>query len=377
MKITKLTLAVLVAVGTVFTSCSSDDKIEEIVDKLTEYKFTRDGVSTVDYSEQTILLKQAFEIGAKLSAPEDPAITVDDINNRFKEGTNFSDSSLNGSKLVEFVATSSHTDFDTYISGQINDVFASSETASEGVAGSYTSNGKTRYFNEKGLEYSQAYYKGLIGAFTLDQIVNVILSDVKTASNTVIEGENYTEQEHLWDQAYGFLYGISEDDTTYSDRFLGHYLEEIQGQENFKKVKSVVDAALISGRQAIVANNETALDAAIKTLRTQLSIVPVVRGLYYLQNARATAGTPDSFHALSEGYGFIHSLQYTYNVATNKPYFTAQEVASYIAILEEGNGFYDLTTDDLVTDLMTPIYDKIAGDLGVSTLADVVEKAVE
>ena len=50
--------------------------------------------------------------------------------------------------------------------------------------------------------------------------------------------------------------------------------------------------------------------------------------------SKAAAGTPaDAIHALSEGYGFIMSLQVT-NDGTGKPYFTNSEVNAMLAKID-------------------------------------------
>ena len=70
---------------------------------------------------------------------------------------------------------------------------------------------------------------------------------------------------------------------------------------------------------------------------------------------------------MSEGYGFIYSLQFTYNPLTKSPYFTRDET---LALLEKlygsDNGFYDLTSE---------ILDEISNDIIAKydfTLSEVV-----
>jgi len=50
---------------------------------------------------------------------------------------------------------------------------------------------------------------------------------------------------------------------------------------------------------------------------------------------------------LSEGIGFIYSLQFTRKPNSNEPYFTKSEVSTFMNTLLSGNGFWDLTTDTL------------------------------
>ena len=48
---------------------------------------------------------------------------------------------------------------------------------------------------------------------------------------------------------------------------------------------------------------------------------------------RDSGNTADAFHALSEGYGFIMSLQFT-NDGTDTPYFSNSEVNSFLTSMD-------------------------------------------
>ena len=61
----------------------------------------------------------------------------------------------------------------------------------------------------------------------------------------------------------------------------------------------------------------------------------------------------DYFHDLSEGYGFIMSLQFTFDEG-GTPYFTNVEVNNMLASLQAGNGFWDRTAQEL-TDMANNI----------------------
>lgn len=41
-------------------------------------------------------------------------------------------------------------------------------------------------------------------------------------------------------------------------------------------------------------------------------------------------------HEMSEGLGFVYGLQFTYNPATGKPYFSNQEVTDYVNSIDFG-----------------------------------------
>jgi hypothetical protein len=396
MKITKLTLTTLTLIGAVFTSCSDDsDSNEDVVSSFTQnfsdiddsnviapdtYVFERDGSTTVDFSGQTTRLKQVNEIGA-LMLSANPVPTEDDFTNRFNQALSFTDATLNGSKnvrsktgssvgLFQSNATDSELikeDFDAYLLNQIA-VLSSTNEASVGVAGTYSDT--PRYFNEKGLEYQQAFYKGLIGALTIDQSLNHYFNRLdddfdgtlsyrtENDATTLATDENFTTMEHHWDEAYGYVYGLDADE----DNLLQKYLNDIASQANFSDIAENVFKAFKLGRAAIVAKEYDVRDEAVEVIRYQISKIPGGRALYYLDDAKTifeddATDNRDAFHSLSEAYGFIYSLQFTYNPLTSEPYFTKAEVDIMIATLEEDNGFYDLTADDL-DDLLNQIVDK-------------------
>ena len=57
----------------------------------------------------------------------------------------------------------------------------------------------------------------------------------------------------------------------------------------------------------------------------------------------AAGNTADAFHALSEGYGFVMSLQFT-NDGNNSPYFDNATVNSWLALMDN---FWTVSNSDL------------------------------
>ncbi|MGC1516465.1 MAG: DUF4856 domain-containing protein, partial [Maribacter sp.] len=77
---------------------------------------------------------------------------------------------------------------------------------------------------------------------------------------------------------------------------------------------------------------------------------------YYLQQARPSLSQENpaygtAFHDLSEGYGFIYSLQFTRKPNSNEPYFTKAEVDAFLVdLLDDGpNGLWDVEDETLET----------------------------
>jgi hypothetical protein len=378
MKFTQLSfLAITVLTTAIFTSCDNDDdeSFSNNVIAPPTYSFERNSESSVSFSGQTTRIKMGDEIAAALL---NPSLTEDNIDGMFSHVAgvnNFSDPALNAankdvrSKVaasIDFFAANStdataiKLDFDNFIAAQTNDVFPFwNNTATAGVAGQLqeAGGGPIRYMGPKGLEYDQAFVKGLIGSLMVDQMLNNYLSPsvldagdyrVDNDNDVVATGKPYTNMEHKWDEAFGYLYGAETDATNpvlNVDQYLNKYLNRVENDADFKGIAVTIYDAFKLGRAAIVAKDYDLRDQQANIIKEEVSKVIGVRAVYYLQVAQnflaADKGT--AFHDLSEGYGLIYSLQFTRNAATDQPYFTKNEIDAYLAELMTGNGFWDVT----------------------------------
>jgi hypothetical protein len=260
-------------------------------------------------------------------------------------------------------ATAIKNQFDSWIAEQVSDVFPNwSSDASAGEAGKIqeAGGGSTRYVNGKGVEINQAINKGLIGGLMADQMLNnylgsaVLDAGTNTADNdagTLADGKNYTTMEHKWDEGFGYLYGADdqENPTLGADSFLNKYLARVDGDTDFQGIATTIYDAFKLGRAAIVNKDYLTRDAQVDIIRENVSKVIAIRAVYYLQQGKANLGTDwaSSFHDLSEGFGFVYSLQFTRNPGTSSAYFSTSEVNAFITTLTSGNGFWDLTADQL------------------------------
>ncbi|WP_196895180.1 DUF4856 domain-containing protein [Aureivirga marina] len=370
-----------VALSTLFfTACSSDDDNNtttgfEVPDT---YTFAREGSSTVSFSGQTTRIAMAEEIISKL---KDPSYTEAQLDGMFahEEGNaDFSDADLNASSKNVRSKSAASNDFfsnnqsdataikemfDSWISKQVTEVYPNwDQLAAAGTAGQIADGTSTRYVNGKGLEFNQVFGKSLIGALMTDQALNNYLGDgvldagtnVEDNNNgTVAEGKTYTTMEHKWDEAYGYIYGASQNPATPNttigddDSFLNKYIGKVNSDADFAGIADEIFNAFKKGRAAIVAKDYGARDAQAAIIREAISKVVAVRAVHYLQAGKTAIeanqmGT--AFHDLSEGYGFIYSLQFTRKSGTNQPYFTKAEVETMINKLMAGtNGLWDVT----------------------------------
>ncbi len=337
------------------------------------YSFTRDGVSTVFYTGQTARLNMAVELGNAVGR-KPSEFTEAQIKTMFNDGTGFTDSTLDasGKKVGNKTGASTYSSatikplFDGWITDATSNVFpAWNSDASAGVAGQITDSGsdpRTARVNAKGLELNQVFMKGLIGAFAADQIINNYLTSSKldgakddndagvlhyTSPNAT--EANVTKMEHYWDEGFGYLYGL--DKQTYpalgKGVLLNKYLKKVEGDE--PGVSKKIYAAFALGRAAIVAKNYTLRDQQAQIVKSELSKVIGYKAAYYLRSggAKKTAGNnADAFHALSEGYGFILSLQFTQD-EDGVPYMSNAEVNAMLSELMAGNGLWDRTEAEL------------------------------
>ena len=136
--------------------------------------------------------------------------------------------------------------------------------------------------------------------------------------------------EHKWDEGFGYLYGQVADVTLNyglpaegeaTGNLLMKYFKKVE--ENYEPgIAETVYNAFIAGRHAITIADYDARDAAAAVIKTELSKVIGYYAKHYLNDYLAEAGSgniADAHHSLSEGYGFIFSLQFT-NDGGDMPY---------------------------------------------------------
>ena len=388
--IKKLTLC-LCAITSLLISCSSDDDgvttPEPQFEIPTSYSFIRDGQSTVNFPGQTQRIQMAEEIRSEFLNFSNLTLEAT-LNDMFaNENDPFSNPDLNASSrqmrntLADsedfFINNSAESaiiraQFDDYITGQINEVLPNiNVSAIAGAAGQLPDGSSTRYVNSNGVEFNQIFTKGLIGGIMLDQIVNNYVSTtLLDAGNNREDNDNATprnssgtdtQMEHFWDEAYGYVYGLSQDETNPNvtigddDNYLNRYVGLVDRDPDFNGIADDIFEAFLTGRAAISQSEYTIRDEQSETIRELLSTVIAVRAVFYLQQGRNSLElpTPDygaAFHDISEGLGFIVSLQFTRRPNSNQPYFTRAQVDAFIndMLLGDGeNGLWDVTSSTL------------------------------
>ncbi len=368
-----------------FTSCSKDDEVEYITQTVTEtvvvtetqtvtvevpvtqtvtveipysYEFARAGKPTVSFSGQTARLNMADELYSALNTNTFSKAKMLEM---FNDGTGFTDAALNssGKKMGNKTAASPlasatvKPQFDAMIADFADNVIPNWATdASNGQAGVLTDVARTIHVNAKGHEIDQTFIKGIIGAMTLDQIVNNYItpyqldSGTRTADNTnktLSSGKDYTDMEHKWDEGFGYLYGQEADASrldlgvspTGNGTTLNKYFKKVNASSHPGMAVQVFDA-FRRGRAYIVANQYDKRDEQAEIIKKELSKLIAQKAVDYINGYMskiADGNTADAFHALSEGYGFVMSLQFT-NDGTDTPYFSNSEVNAFLASMD-------------------------------------------
>ena len=397
-------------IAILFSSCSKEDDVQYITETITEtvvqyetetitvevqvpivttvqveipysYEFARAGKSTVSYSGQTSRLNMADELYAALNTN---TFTKAQMLEMFNEGTGFADATLNssGKKMGNKTAGSPLASatvkplFDAMITDFADNVIPNWATdAANGQAGVLTDAARTIHVNAKGHEIDQTFIKGIIGAMNVDQIINNYITPYQLDSgtrtsdndnNTLSSGKDYTDMEHKWDEGFGYLYGQEADATrldlgvspTGNGTTLNKYFKKIN-TSNQAGIGIKVFDAFRKGRAFIVAKQYDKRDQQAKIIKEELSKVIAYKAVDYINGymSKIEAGNKaDAFHALSEAYGFVMSLQFT-NDGTDSAYFSNSEVNGFLTLMDN---FWTVQNSDLES-----IRDQVKAKFGI------------
>lgn len=341
--ITKILLLAIVSVASFSCSNDNDNTTNNIIAPDT-YSFDRNGINTVSYSGQTTRLFQANELYSALNSTDVSLSTLNLMFNGDNDlSAGFTTESLNGttkiigsktaaSALAGDPATKSR--FDNMLVEYVSEVVPAlnaGNVAASGQAGLAFDSGYQ--LNEEGQELDQLFFKGLIGAFTLDQIVNNYVHPnqldkgdyvAENDNGTLASGEDYTNMEHKWDEGFGYLYGEVDDISINNGlpaanestgNLLMKYFKKVE-QTYEPGIASTVYHAFIDGRTAILNKNYVARDLAADIIQVELSKVIGYYAIHYMNDYIAKLNSGEiakAHHSLSEAHGFILSLQFTNN----------------------------------------------------------------
>ncbi|QJX47580.1 DUF4856 domain-containing protein [Hymenobacter taeanensis] len=327
----------LVALAFGFSSCDKNDsesapalrtKLDASTltssSKYTESFKDANGQSTVDLTTANQRLDMFSELNSYMSlvavaAPATPQ-TLDVVKLRgyyANTGGYFTGAGLNSSGLqlrnttaASFPANNAET-VRTYIDTKLAQLATASQSVNN-VATPGNAGRLGRYLvDANGFEVNQIIQKALLGALLLDQIDNVLLTDNALSANNskVVDGKTYSELEHNWDLAYGYLTSnaimTTDINATPRERFLAGYLNEKNGPAS-----PGVYLAFLKGRASIVNNDAAGVKTQAGIIRTELEKTIALAAVSYLTNWKAASALDVKAHALGEGIGFIYSLRF-------------------------------------------------------------------
>jgi hypothetical protein len=316
-----------------------------------------DSATSVDFSGQTTRRNMLKEMDAYMKTFSTAALDAAKLKNMFANtGNPFSDAALNTatdktivSKTAQsFTATDAETERNWFKSNFDSIAAASTfaaQTASTGVAGKLG----TYLVSRNGFEYGQFIQKGLIGAMMLDQICNIYLGTEKMAANNsvLVTDKNYTQLEHSWDEAYGYLtpnayYPMPDpaDATKWLETYLGSYVRQVNGTLGDP---AAVYMAFLKGRAAIVNKDVNTRDLQIATIRTSMEKAIATIAISYLNKTKVATSDAARFHSLSEGTGFIYALRFAHEPKIAK----AKSNELLGMLMNKTNGFWSLTNADI------------------------------
>ena len=350
MKLHKL-LLLIGLIGFIASCDKDDDPIEEteFTCPSGDYCFTRDGENTVAFGGQTTRLNQLEEITTYMkTANQGEQIDAVKLKDMFSnaDGTgsvHFSDESNDPSKQLKskcfLPMVSVYEDW--------MDDFAAASTSttagSNGVAGvvvSTTNPSKQYFFDENGFEHIQLIEKGLMGDVFYFQAMETYLQRTLDGnySASIVDGKNYTEQEHKFDEAFGYL-GIPVDFPANTDdiRFHGTYCNS----RNSVLGTNEIATYFFNARQKITNGENPATD--IDQIKLLWHKINAGTAIYYLNSAKNNIDD-DALrnHVLSEAYAFIQNL--THNTGYQ---LTPAQVTQAQDFL--GNNYYE-TTQSMIDD---------------------------
>ncbi|MES2480313.1 MAG: DUF4856 domain-containing protein [Bacteroidota bacterium] len=297
-----------------FTSCKKEDKNSDPAVKAytvpTTYNF-----ANANYTQSSQLVKMTVEIDAYLKKPNagSALIAIDQtvLNNMFSNtGNPFADASLNSSGINITSYTSEATLYKSYADSVIK--FNNGVTASEGVGGFVPRGSNKIVVGPRGLEYGQAFTKGVMGAMLFKEAVNTLLSikTLKVADTTTAQAK--------WDAAFGMLsVPVDYDPTkTYASTdanrplLWGGYLAE---RGKAISAGATIFNAFLKGRAAIGGYDAAVRNEQIDIIIAKWEQLAAAAALEYATAPTTTANIGNKgsqFHALSEGFGFIAAFKY-------------------------------------------------------------------
>lgn len=320
---------------------SEEGKQEEI---LKEYKFTRNGISTVDIGESKdiILAFRHFNNAINSKTQSNFSKQLENYRNILAKELSPTDATVRQT-VTERISDMANQLYELVKSE------AASRKAQPGMAGTVAvSNEESRMLDNKGIELGQVIQKNLMGALTLDKVSFFLHKALEADNASMVAGKNYTEMEHCWDIAYGYLGTLDVDPNRLTPLFLANYIEkEAVGMQGLNHIDTSVYQAFYKGRKAIGEKNLEEVRKQVAFIHEQMAKLFSLRTVYYLRESQTflerTASIPSEgyFHSMGEALGFILALPFVKDEAGKSRVTLEQAIALYDGLTESETGVWD------------------------------------
>lgn len=322
----------------------------------TTYTFVdANGNSTVSYSGQYERLDMLSEISAYMKTGDTQGTFIDAqqlkdmyANNGYTwidvNGHGMTGSSKKLKNKTAYATAGGSADagvqdlFESYMDSL--DVISNyNQVGSVGVPGVWPNDGaKGPYLMDgDGREYVQLIEKGMMSAVFASQITVQYLGLVPNDDNaTIVTGENYTDMQHHWDEAYGYFTESVDFPTNGTDRFWGKYAN---GRETLLQSASKISSAFRKGRAAIDNIDYTTRDAQIVIIRDEMEKLAAGTVIHYLNEAKdfiSSGNATARNHVLSEAWAFLDGMRYGYNAISGAG-MTSAQIDAALAHFEDFN----------------------------------------
>lgn len=347
----KVYVSAVLAIGCIATVTSCKKKETEPSVKVyttpTKYEF-----SNVNYATSRNRVKMAVELDSYLKTANTGStlVALDQakVNNMWNNTNNpFSDAALNGSGTTLPSVTDQATRIKSYADSVL--IYNNGNTASAGTGGFMPRGSNKIIVGPRGMEYGQAYTKGIMGTLFFKEAVR-ILTSVKAVAT-----KDTAAAQALWDEAFGYLAVPTDYDTsvTYASTDVnkpllwGGYLAE---RGKAIQAGGTIFAAFLKGRAAIGGYDKAVRDAQVDIILDKWEQLAAAAALNYVTAPTASSAIGNygtQLHALSEGYGFIMALQYR----SGKSKLSATDFNTLNTIMNKD--FYELLNQAGFTDLVT------------------------
>lgn len=303
----------MIALVASITSCKKDTDAQLTVKSYTiptTYNF-----ANVNTTKATQRANMAVELDTYLKTANTGTtivpLDVTKITNMYNNTNNpFASAVLNTSGINLKNVTTDASLYKAYADSVV--LYNTATVAGPGVGGTMPRNTGKIVVGPRGIEYGQAYLKGIMGGLFFKEAVR-LLTEVKSMS-----ASDTAKAQASWDEAFGYLaVPVNYDSSlayasTDPNRPLlwGAYLGE-RGREI--QAGGTIFNAFLKGRAAIGGYDVTVRNEQADIILTKWEQLSARAGWVYTTMPASSANVGNygaQLHALSEGFGFILALKY-------------------------------------------------------------------